>query len=113
MNKGGGRAGGRGASRFHAFIVKLLRVKRFSSIAGTNPVLEAPQVPQSRKPCGDRKSTVTVNHIGKDVEKSNPRLSTFIRNVSATDSAGAMKLGGSTNTGQIFGIVRQVDGVIR
>lgn len=56
---------------------------------------------------------MTVNHIGKDVEKSNPRLSTFIRNVSATDSAGAMKLGGSTNTGQIFGIVRQVDGVIR
>ena len=58
---------------------------------------------------------VTVTHVGKGVEKSNPRLSTFIRKVSAADSAGAVKRGGSSgaNTGQIFGIVRQVDGVIR
>lgn len=92
-----------------------MRLKSRRSAGSTAPNVTAPDEKQSLQPRAERGSMVKVTHVGDDVENSDRRrLSTLIRKVSAPDAAGAANRGQSTsNSGQIFGIVRQMDGVMR
>ncbi len=114
-NSGGEESRRGGVSRFFWFISNIMRLKSLRSAGSTAPNVTAPDEKQSLQPRAERGSMVKVTHVGDDVENSDRRrLSTLIRKVSAPDAAGAANRGQSTsNSGQIFGIVRQMDGVMR